>query len=704
LQKSFVKGEAPTADNVTFEELFDLNDIQRLQDEFAEATGVASIITRTDGTPITKPSRFCRLCSDVIRATEAGRANCFGSDAQIGRLCKGGPTIQPCLSGGLWDAGAGITVGGRHIANWLIGQVRDGTQSEEAVRAYARRIGADEAAAAAAFLEVPAMSRERFGLIAQALFTLASQLSDLAYKNVQQARFIEESRKAQARILFQAQVLSNVGEAVVVTDLDGRILYWGCGAERLYGYSSAEVLGRPYRDYAGAVDTIDAAAFKREILEKGGWHGENLQRRKDGTTFWSDVHISILRDAEQRPIGFIGIDHDITEKKQAEAEREALRERTVEAQKMETVGRLAGGVAHDFNNLLMAIMGYTNLSLEALPPDHPCVANLKVVSDAAERAAALTRQLLFFARKQVIAPVVLNMNDAISGTLDMLRRLIGENIELLWMPSDNLWPVVLDKGQLDQILTNLCINARDAITNQGRIVIATENVSVVAASRPGCVGDATEEYVVLSVSDNGVGMEQSTIEHIFEPFFTTKSFGKGTGLGLATVHGIVSQNNGWVSVQSEPWKGTTFRIHLPRAHAVAHAAPPPDEAYASGGSETVLLAEDDGPVRNAVSRFLSSLGYRVLATSSAREALQEAERFDGNIHLLVTDMVMPGQNGCELFQQLRKDRPALKCLVVSGHAADALAPNGLADGTAFLAKPFTRGVLARTVRNLLDAQ
>jgi PAS domain S-box-containing protein len=691
------------SDTVAFEELFNLDEIQRLQDEFARATGVASIITRTDGTPITRPSEFCRLCSGVIRQTAAGLANCHRSDARIGRLCQEGPTIQPCLSGGLWDAGAGITVGGRHIANWLIGQVRDDTQSEEKIRAYARAIGADVEQAVVAFREVPCMTKEQFAKIAQALFTLARQLSDLAYRNVQQARAIAERKEAEARMLFHAQVLDNVNEAVVVTDLDGRILYWGRGAEKLYGYRAEEVAGQPYRNFAGGIEPLDEARFKQEVLRQGSWHGENVQRRRDGTTFWSDVHISVMRDSEQSPVGFIGIDHDITAQKQAEAERERLRDRTAEAQKLESLGRLAGGIAHDFNNLLTVILGYAEQCREQLAEGDPGRGDLDQITSAGVRAAGLTRQLLAFARKQVIVPRVLDVNRAVSGTLDMLRRLIGENVALAWEPAEGLWPVLLDPGQLDQLLTNLCLNARDAIVGSGKITIATENATVSESGRPAKDGGAPGDYVILSVSDTGVGIDAQTMAHIFEPFFTTKQIGKGTGLGLATVHGIVKQNQGWIAVRSEPWQGATFRIHLPRAGVHEAAAKRTEPAAApAGGSETILLAEDNEAVRGAAERFLTTLGYRVLSAPSADEALRAAADFPGAIHLLLTDVVMPGLSGHELALRLLQGRPGVKCLYMSGHTADIIAKHGVLEpGVALLHKPFTRDELASAVRALL---
>jgi PAS domain S-box-containing protein len=515
---------------------------------------------------------------------------------------------------------------------------------------------------------------------------------------------ITERKAAEAHVLFQAQVLNSVSEAVVVTDLGGTILYWGRGAELMYGYKSEEVLGRPYRKYAGAVDVADEEAFKREILDKGYWHGENMQRKRDGSTFWSAVHISVMRDADGKPTGFIGMDHDISERKRDEQEKERLQAQLLQAQKMESIGRLAGGVAHDFNNLLMVIMGAAELCIQSAPPDDVIRKDLEEIMSAGERAAVLTRQLLAFARKQVISPKMLDVNSAVSGMLSLLRRLIGESIELSWQPEKGLWPVRLDPGQLDQILANLCINARDAISGNGKIVIATGNV-VVGQSSYGVRADASPgAYVVLSVSDNGSGMNDEALAYIFEPFYTTNfQSNKNSGLGLATVYGIARQNGGFIDVESAPEQGTTFRIHLPRftgqdsSQAPAIAAP-----RASGGQETLMLVEDDPSVCATTRRFLEQLGYTVLATCFPEEALHLSQAHPGDIALLITDVVMPGMSGRELSRRMAECRPKTKCLFISGYTADIIASQGvLEEGYSFLPKPFTRDSLAAKVRELL---
>jgi PAS domain S-box-containing protein len=577
----------PLADEgpVAFEDLFDMEDIQRLQEEFARATGVASVITRPDGTPLTTPSRFCTLCQDVIRQTEAGRANCYRSDAALGRLHPEGPVVQRCMSGGLWDAGAGISVDGRPIANWLIGQVRDESQSEDTIRVYARDIGADEDAAAAAFREVPAMSREQFGHVAQVLFTLANQLSRVAYQNLRQERLIAELRRA-------------------------------------------------------------------------------------------------------------------------EREQRVLQEQLSQAQKMESIGRLAGGVAHDFNNMLSVILGHGELALEHVAPDGPARPYLDEIKRAADRSAALVRQLLAFARRQPVSPRVLSLNDTVEGLLNMLRRLIGESIQLSWTPAPRLRQVRCDPTQVDQVLTNLCVNARDSINGIGQIAIRTGLVHVSAdESRSRPEGAGPGDYVMLEVADTGSGMSADVLQHLFEPFFTTKERGRGTGLGLAMVYGIAKQNGGFVTVDSEVGRGTIFRLHIPALPSTHPEALLPAHAPVAPatGDETVLLVEDEPAILRVQRTALERLGYTVLAAGGASEAIATARRHEGRIDLLLTDVIMPEMNGLDLARHLQVGRPEMRALFMSGYTADVIASHGTGpDRLALLEKPFTSEQLAAKVREIMD--
>ena len=389
---------------------------------------------------------------------------------------------------------------------------------------------------------------------------------------------------------------------------------------------------------------------------------------------------------------------------QAETARARLERELLQTQKMELVGRLAGGVAHDFNNMLMVIRGFTEVALEQADPSTPVHDDLRQILEATERSADLTRQLLAFARKQTISPRVLDLNEAVVGLLKMLGRLIGEDVRLQWHPGTGLWPVNADPSQLDQILVNLCLNARDAITNVGTLTIATGNSTLdaaFAAARPGC---RPGDYVRLSVTDNGAGMDAETRDHLFEPFFTTKARGKGTGLGLSTVYGIVKQNDGFVDVDSAPGRGTTLTVYLPRYQGDANAEPVSTGGSAAPrGHETVLLVEDEPAILRTARGMLEHQGYQVLATTSPTEAIRLARESEASIDLVVTDVIMPEMNGRDLVDVVRSHRPTVACLYMSGYTADVIGHHGVLDpGMHFIQKPFSRHDLAVKVRRALD--
>jgi len=390
-------------------------------------------------------------------------------------------------------------------------------------------------------------------------------------------------------------------------------------------------------------------------------------------------------------------------RKQAEMEQIKLQSQLVQAQKMESVGRLAGGVAHDFNNMLAVILGYTEIAMEQVNMAQPLFAALREIRKAAERSAKLTRQLLAFARKQTIAPRVLDLNETVDGMLNMLRRLIGEDIDLVWKPGRNLWPVKVDPSQIDQLLANLCANARDAIAGVGKVTVETDTAAFDEAWCATHTGVVPGEYVLLAFSDNGCGMDQETLGHLFEPFFTTKGVGKGTGLGLATVYGMVQQNNGFINVDSEPSQGTTFKVYLPRhAAQTASLSETAPGRSAERGDETILLVEDEPAILKMATMMLERLGYAVVGARTPGEAVRLAEAHAGGIHLLVTDVVMPDMNGRDLAEHLLSMYPNLKCLFMSGYTADIIAHQGvLAARVQFIQKPFSLTDLAAKVRQAL---
>ena len=457
-------------------------------------------------------------------------------------------------------------------------------------------------------------------------------------------------------------------------------------------------------EYANAA----AAAMIEAIAEEGGnrlkeeWrsHMEAAMRanRPDEVEIVSGKCRFIATLAPVAEHGYLNVyARDITKQHTLEA---MLRQ----SQKMESIGRLAGGVAHDFNNLLMGIMNHVELCRGRIEPDHPIREWLDEVTHDAQRSAALVRQLLAFARKQAIAPVVLNLNDAVPGTLKMLRRLIGEDIGLRWQPGADVPPVRMDPAQLDQVLANLCVNARDAIDGVGAITIETARAAIGEEYCADHAEAVSGDFVVLVVSDDGHGMDNATLAHLFEPFFTTKGVGKGSGLGLATIYGIVKQNSGFLNVHSEPCQGTTFRIYLPRCEEepVAVAMPSVKESRI-GGAETILLVEDEKSVRVTTCRFLADLGYTVLVAETPEEAFRIVAAHEAEIHLVITDVIMPGMNGCELAEKLLQTRPRIRCLFMSGYTADVIARSGLVENRAhFLCKPFGRDDLAQKVREVLN--
>jgi PAS domain S-box-containing protein len=483
---------------------------------------------------------------------------------------------------------------------------------------------------------------------------------------------------------------------------DRNLVYLGCNAAfaRDAGFTDPkDVIGKDdyqmgWRDQAELYRADD-----RRTIESGNTtsNREEPQTTPEGNTITLLTSKMPLRNSGGEITGVLGAYVDITEQRQMEAQ---LRQ----AQKMEAVGRLAGGVAHDFNNMLGVILGYTEMALAQAGSTQPLCASLQEIQKAAERSASLTQQLLAFARKQTIAPKILNLNDAVEGLLNMLRRLIGEDINLVWLPSANRCQVKLDPTQIDQILANLCLNARDAIANGGKITLETGSTVIDASYCAEHIEATPGEYVFLSVSDDGRGMDKKTLAHIFEPFFTTKEVGKGTGLGLAMVYGIVKQNNGFVYAYSEPGVGTTLRIYLPQVATETGEFPVAGKAETpKSRGETVLLVEDEPSLNEMFELFLQDLGYSVLSAKSPEEALKLFAGHSGDIQLLLTDVIMPGMNGKQLAKQISAIKPDVKVLFMSGYSANEVSERGrLEQKTAFIAKPFTRDELARKVRDILE--
>lgn len=447
--------------------------------------------------------------------------------------------------------------------------------------------------------------------------------------------------------------------------------------------------------------------FKEELIEAKSMGIEFVERefrvrKKNGDYVWLHGSYTLIQDAENNPSLIVGGLSDINDRKMAEQDYKRLQAQLLQAQKMESVGRLAGGVAHDFNNMLGAILGNAEIALMNIDSDHPLYEELSEIHKTTIRSAELTRQLLGFARKQTVIPKVLNLNTIIEGQLNMLRRLIGENVNLQWYPVNNDWQVKIDPSQVDQILTNLVVNARDAIEDVGEITIKTGYTTVEEATEEKVELDPGE-YVLLSIKDDGTGMDEDTITSIFDPFYTTKPQGKGTGLGLSTVYGIVKQNKGYITVDSEVDYGTTFTIFLPR-HASGETQKSSMERRhrLQGGTETILLVEDEYTIIRIGERILGNVGYHVLTANTPSKAISSVEAFEGKIDLLITDVMMPEMNGKDLAVKLSEKFPDLKCLFISGHSADIISKDGvISEDIQFLQKPFSAQVLTDKVREIL---
>jgi PAS domain S-box-containing protein len=509
----------------------------------------------------------------------------------------------------------------------------------------------------------------------------------------------EEGALRAAEERFRLLVEGTRDYAIILLGPDGHVTSWTPGAERMDGYEAREILGRHYACFfptedvrAGKPEKCLRAARARGQLEYQGW-----RVRKDGSRFWADVLLTALDDGAGRLRAFSEVTRDASERKH-------LEQRVTQAQKMEAIGRLAGGVAHDFNNLLTAILGYSELALDSLHAGDPLRELLEEVRKAGHRAADLTRQLLAFSRQQTLAPRVLDLGALVADMEKMLRRLIGEDVQLVTALAPGLGLVKADPSQIEQVLMNLAVNARDAMPWGGKLVIETANVQLDEAYAAAHAEVRPGRYVLLAVSDTGEGMDEETRHHIFEPFFTTKESGKGTGLGLATVYGILRQSGGSVSVYSEPGRGTTFKVYLPRVEEAGPAPPArPGIADLPLGNETLLLVEDEDAVRALARTVLQTAGYHVLEARQGSEALALGEQHAGRIDLLVTDVVMPQMSGRDLADRLAALQPDFRVLYLSGYPVNAIAQHGVLEpGTAFLQKPFTPGQLARKVREVLD--
>jgi PAS domain S-box len=521
-------------------------------------------------------------------------------------------------------------------------------------------------------------------------------------KEARGLRLTEQALRASERKF--CRFYESMTDGVLAIDMHGRIRASNTSFQRMLGYTAEELLLVSSRDLTPAkwheIDEI----VRDQVLTKGSFDAyEKEYQRKDGTVFSAETEGFLLYNdiGEQEAIWCIV--RDISERKSAEFIQKKQEEQLNHVQMMESIGRLAGGMAHDFNNMLSVILSYAQVGMAETDPTSSLHSFFQDILDAAQRSAGLARKLLVFVRHQAITPKVVDLNETVGGMLKMLNRLIGEEIQLHWQPGTDLWPIKIDPTQIDRILANLLVNSRDAIIGMGDIIIETRNAHVGVDDWISPANIAPGEYVSLTVSDNGCGMDEGILDKIFEPFFTTKDEGVGTGMGLATVYGIVKQNNGSIGVDSAIGRGTTFRIFLPRAQEdIFEDGSGLMAAIPHGRGETVLVAEDEQAVLEMANIILTGLGYKVLLANSPVAALERSNSYTGEIDLLITDVVMPVMNGKDLSNLLRNSRAGIKTLYMSGYEDQAIAMTGQQDnGIYFLRKPFSVKELATMVRETL---
>ncbi len=556
------------------------------------------------------------------------------------------------------------------------------------------------------------------GIIVVSLAVLVDALENKIIKEKQLREDISRSNEELAESEEKlSQAIQGSVVPTFVIDINHIITHWNDACAMVTGKSPGDMIGTKNQWIAfgtenkpvpadlvlqkelGAVpDSEVFDSLRPSPLVEDGFEGDLTVTTPAGDDKLLLCTAAVLRNRSGEAVGAIQTFMDMTERKRVEAQLQ-------QASKMDAIGKLAGGVAHDFNNMLSVIIGHTELILATIEDNSSYSNSLEEIMKAAKRSADLTKQLLGFARKQNVLPELLDLNSSIHTILSILERLIGEDIELTLSQEENLWPILMDKTQLDQILTNLCVNARDAINGVGHIAIATSNIILDEKSECGVPFPVTGKYVLLSVSDNGPGMDPETLDQIFEPFFTTKKIGKGTGLGLATIHGIVKQNNGYINVYSEPGHGTTFRIYIPSNQKdFPTTTNSNSKTVSAGNQERILLVEDEQSIRKMTKSMLETLGYKVIEVGTPEEAIAKVSNSPTAFDLLITDVIMPGMNGRDLADHLIKLSANLKVLFMSGYTADIIASRGVINRDVyFLSKPFSMNQLAEKVQLTLNS-
>lgn len=672
-------------------DLIDLDVLQRIQDSFAAATGVASVITSPKGHPITRPSRFCRLCRDIIRTTERGLANCCRSDEVLGRPNPDGPTVQSCLSCGLWDAGASIYVGRHHLANWLIGQVRNEELDEAGILRYAQEIGADEKDFAAAYREVTVMSTEQFRQVAETFSLLANQLSEQAYQRAMQAALLERSRKAEEQLRLSDERLALVMEATedAVWDLDlvTHQAYLSPRYWEMLGYDGDEYV-HCFETWCQLVHPEDLPVAEAELQrhldgETPSYRAEFRMRTKNGEWRWIRSRGRVvMRDADGRPRRIVGTHIDISEQRQRVAEETESQVRMQRIQRFESLGVLAGGVAHDFNNYLMCIMGNLELSALELPDDSPAANLIDEAMAAARRSAELCRQMLAYAGRRTMQVAEVDLAHMLRESSSLLRVAGGGRAVVDLVLPPHCPKVRVDAMEVQQVVINLVTNAMEAVS--GPEAAVSVSARALDCSREVldelCFGEGLRpgRYVFIRVVDNGVGMPDDVLDRAFEPFFTTKF--QGRGLGLAASLGIARAHGGSISLKSEPGGGTVAQLILPVVPDARGAATEANQGAADRacdqtwhGHGKVLLVDDELAVRDIAGKMLKRAGFEVLTAESGARAIELFRACHHELGGVLLDWAMPGLGGEEVLRELRRINSTVPVVLVSGYSQAELA-------------------------------
>ncbi len=755
--------------NIVFQELFDLDKIQEMQDSFAKATGVASIITDVNGNPITRPSNFCSLCK-IIRKTEKGRASCVHSDSVIGQYHPEGPIVQPCLSGGLWDAGANISVGNEHIANWLVGQVRSNNTDVQKILDYARNIGADVSEVEKAIGNVTVMPLEQFKDISYSLFVIANQLSEQAFQKIKQQTLVAEKVEAQKLLnqknaelqkkneylealhetslnMFSRIELTKVLDSIInraskltgipdgfihIYDRSGNLLEIKAACGRYTQLKGIKL--KPGEGIAGKVWESGELLFTNEYQS---WSGKSqktqfefvtsavgvpltsgskiegaigLSHHESGRTVSEDTITILEQFAELATIAidnaklFEGLKDELDKRIQLESERQQMEARLRQSQKMEAVGTLAGGIAHDFNNILFPVIGFSQMVMHDLPEDSPLRSQMEAVLTGADRAKNLVQQILTFSREteQDYRPLHLQM--IVKEALKLARASLPSTIKIINQIQKNTGMVMADPTQIHQIVMNLITNALHAMEKDGGdLTVELKDALLTDQDLPG-PDMIPGEYVHLAISDTGCGMGPETLKRIYEPYYTTKEKNKGTGLGLAVVHGIVSNLHGEIIVQSTPGKGTSFSVYLPK---IIEKSEEDDMKTVSvtqlNGNEKILLVDDEKPILSMVEQLLKRFGYDVKPYENSHDALSSFESNPLEFDIVITDMTMPGITGDKLVTRIKSIRPEIPVILCTGFSEKII--DGRTNGAKpdkVLMKPSGKKEILGAIRTLLD--